>query len=1109
MNPTLSTAERERILRMARAARLERTAPKSSPIVPVERGGRLALSFSQQRLWFLEQLGELGSTYHIPEQLRLRGALDRPALARALERIVARHESLRTVFVLVDGEPEQRILPVEESGFALGEHDLRGEPHAEAQVERLVDREADAPFDLERGPLVRARLVRLADDDHLLLVTMHHVVADGWSMGVFNRELSTLYTAFSQGQPDPLAALPVQYADYAAWQRQWAEGEVLDAQAAYWTQALAGAPELLDLPTDHPRPARQDHAGAAVHVELDGELAAGLTALSHRHGTTLYMTLLAGWATVLARLSGQDEVVVGTPWANRTRPEVEELIGFFVNTLALRVDLAPRPTLAGLLAQVKARALEGQRNQDIPFEQVVERLRPARSLAYSPLFQVMFAWQGAAGGALALPGLTVAPAASAPRVSAKFDLLLTLGEDDGRIAGDLEYATSLFERATVERWVGYLRRVLEEMVADDTQPVDGVALLPAEERARVLEEWNHTEAEVPADRCIHELFEAQAERTPGAVAVVFEDEPLTYGELNARANRLAHHLRTLGVGPDVRVAICVERGPEMIAGLLAILKAGGAYVPLDPAYPAGRLRTMLEDCAPSVLVTQSPLTGTFAGVDVPVVELDAPAPAWAQGPETNPACAGLTPGHLAYIIYTSGSTGRPKGVMVEHRSLVNHTAWQAAAFGIGAGDTVLQRTSVSFDASVWELWTPLATGARMLLLSSAAAKDPEAIGRVMAEGGVTVAQFVPTLLQAVLGAGSALPCRVLFCGGEPLPAALVEEARAAGAGEVVNLYGPTEATIDSTSHVCGVDGRAPAIGRPIANARIYVLDARGEPAPVGVAGELYVGGAGVARGYLRRAGLTAERFVPDPFPVESGARMYRTGDLGRWRADGTLEFLGRTDFQVKIRGFRIEPGEIEARLAEHPSVREAVVLAREDASGDRRLVAYVVGEETAGAEALRAHVGQALPAYMVPSAFVRLDAFPLTPNGKVDRRALPAPEGDAYGAREYEAPVGKVEQSLAEIWAELLGAERVGRGDDFFLLGGHSLLAVQMISRVRQAMDVELALAAVFEAPVLSALADRILDLRLARFDPATLARLAQRFREPGVEAAPAMGEPG
>ncbi|HYH82898.1 MAG TPA: condensation domain-containing protein, partial [Longimicrobium sp.] len=579
MNPTLSIAEAERILRMARAASLERGAPKSSPIVPVERGGRLALSFAQQRLWFLEQLGELGSTYHIPQQLRLRGALDRAALARTLARIVARHESLRTVFVRVDGEPEQRILPVEESGFGLVEHDLRGEPHAEAEVERLVARETDAPFDLERGPLVRACLVRLADDDHLLLLTMHHVVSDAWSMGVFTRELSTLYTAFRQGRPDPLPALPVQYADYAAWQRRRVDGDVLREQAEYWTRTLAGAPELLELPTDHARPARQDHAGAILHVELGRELTAGLTALGRRHGTTLYTTLLAGWATVLARLSGQDDVVVGTPSANRARPEVEELIGFFVNTLALRVDLSARPAVAELLAQVKARALEGQRNQDIPFEQVVERLRPARSLAYNPLFQVMFAWQDAAGGALELPGLQLAPAASAPYVTAKFDLMLSLGEDDGRIAGDVEYATSLLEQATVERWVGYLRAVLEGMAADDGRSVDRIPILPEAERALVLREWNATDAAYPREACVHELFEAQVARTPGAVAVVFEGERVTYAELNARANRLAHHLRALGVRPDARVGICVERSVEMVVGLLGILKAGGAYVP--------------------------------------------------------------------------------------------------------------------------------------------------------------------------------------------------------------------------------------------------------------------------------------------------------------------------------------------------------------------------------------------------------------------------------------------------------------------------------------------------------------------------------------------------
>jgi amino acid adenylation domain-containing protein len=1111
------------------AARADATA-----ITPVERSGPLPLSFAQQRLWFLEQFGNLGSTYHIPMRLRLRGELDRGALVRALDRVVARHEALRTSFPTVDGEPVQHIAPVEESGFRLVEHDRRALADAEDELRRLVQVEAGAPFDLAQGPLVRGRLVRMAADDNVLLLTMHHIVADGWSTGVLFRELAALYTAFTRGEPDPLPPLPVQYADYAVWHRRWVEGPVLEAQAEYWTETLAGAPELLELPTDHPRPAKQDFTGGSVDLELDEALTAALKTLGQRHGTTLYMTLLAGWAAVLARLSGQDDVVVGTPSANRARPEVEELIGFFVNTLPVRVDLSGTPTVAEALGRVKERALEAQRNQDIPFEQVVERVRPTRSLTHTPLFQVMFAWQNAPGGSLELPGLALSPLDSldsgdSSQVSAKFDLSLGLWEDDGRIVGSLEYATALFDRATVERHVGYLRRVLEEMAVDDAKPLERLELLSAAERRTVVEEWNATAAAFPAGECIHQLFEAQVARTPGAEAVSFEGDRLTYAELNARANRLAHHLRALGVGPDARVAICVERGPEMVAALLAILKAGGAYVPLDPAYPADRLRYMLEDSAPVALVTQSSLAGTFAGLDVPAVELDAPEPAWAELPETNVGVR-AHPGHLAYVIYTSGSTGRPKGVMVEHRSLVNHTAWQAAAFGIGAGDTVLQRTSISFDASVWELWTPLATGARMLLLPSAVTKDPGAIARVIAEAGVTVAQFVPTLLQAVLGAlptGASLPCRILFCGGEPLSAALVEEARAAGVGEVVNLYGPTEATIDSTSHVCAPDGRAPAIGKPIANARIYVLDARGAPVPVGVAGELYVGGAGVTRGYLGRAGLTAERFVPDPFSAEGGARLYRTGDLGRWKESAgvrecvsaevnpgsdysrtdalthsrtaVLEFLGRTDFQVKIRGFRIELGEIEAALRSHGAVRDALVLAREDAPGDRRLVAYYLADEPVAVESLKARLAERLPEHMVPAAYVWMEEYPRTPNGKTDRGALPAPGSDAFAVRGYEAPAGETEEAVAAIWADLLGVERVGRHDHFFQLGGNSLLATRLVFRINREMDVEISVSDVFEKPEFSLLAQHVLDAQLAQFDPDQLQELLALARDADV----------
>ncbi|HVG45327.1 MAG TPA: condensation domain-containing protein, partial [Longimicrobium sp.] len=633
------------------------------PIERVERGGRLPLSFAQQRLWFLEQLGGLGDTYHIATRLRLGGALDPAALRRALDAMLARHEALRTTFVEVEGEPVQHIAPP--GGFRLVEHDLGGHPDAAAELRRVTAEEAGAPFDLEHGPLIRGRLVRMADDEHILLVTMHHIVSDGWSMEVFTRELGVLYAAFRRGERDPLPPLPVQYADYAVWQRTWVEGEVLRQQAEYWKTTLTGAPELLELPVDHPRPARQDHAGAALGIDLGEALTAGLKSLGQRHGTTLFMTLLAGWAAVLARLSGQEDVVVGTPSANRGRTEIEGLIGFFVNTLALRVDLAGSPTVAELLGRVRARALGAQQNQDIPFEQVVELVQPARSLAHSPLFQVMFAWENASEGRLELPGLRVGGVGSASsQVTAKFDLSLSLGEAGGRIVGGVAYATGLFERATIERHLAYLRRVLEAFAADDDlQAVDALPLLPEAERRLVVEEWNATDAAYPRESRIHELFEARAARTPGAAALRFEEESLTYAELNARANRLAHHLRNRGVGPEVRVGVLMERSLEMVVSLLAVLKAGGAYVPLDPGLPAERLAYMLEDSAVPLVLVQAALRGTVpAREGVEVLAVDALAERLAAEPAENPA-VGAGPDSLAYVIYTSGSTGRPKGVM--------------------------------------------------------------------------------------------------------------------------------------------------------------------------------------------------------------------------------------------------------------------------------------------------------------------------------------------------------------------------------------------------------------------------------------------------------------
>ena len=1046
------------------------------PINPAPRDGRVPLSFAQQRLWFLEQLRDLGSMYHIRRPMRLRGDLDRAALLRALDALVARHETLRTTFASVDGVPEQRIASPETSRFTLVEHDIAGEADEAAALDRLMSEEARTRFDLEHGPLIRGRLVRFSPEDHVLLLTMHHIVSDDWSMGVLTRELGVLYRAFHHGEPSPLAALAVQYADYAVWQRQWVEGEVLREQADYWTRTLAGAPELLDVPTDHPRQAESiHHAGGRVQVVLDEAVTTGLKALGRRHGVTLFMTLMAGWTAVLSRLSGQDDVVVGMTTAGRGRREIEGLIGFFVNTLPLRLNLSNAPDVVDLLGRVKKRVLDAQHCQDIPFEQIVELVDPVRSLAHHPLFQVVFVWQSAPReGRLALPGVEESSvgAAGASDVHAKADLALTLREMGGRIVGSMTYASALFERATADRYVSYLRRVLEEMIADERQHVARLALMSESERSRVVEEWNRTDAAYPRAASVHELFEARVERVPDAVAVIFEGEHLTYGELNRRANRLAHHLRTIGVGPDARVAICVERSLAMVVGLLGVLKAGGAYVPLDPIYPAERLAYMLADSAPAVVLTQTHLRERVANTDVVVLELDTPTPAWTHQPTVNLAREALTSDHLAYVIYTSGSTGLPKGVAVSHRSVVNLLASSQAIWGLGAGDAWLQKMSLSFDVSVREIFWPLTAGARVVLARPGAERDLDHQVETILRERITVTLSLPSLLQMMLRHPDAVRCdalRLVFIGGEPLSPGLAREFyETLPAASLHHMYGPTETTVAATGRRCE-PGEAHAgvpIGRPVDNARIYVLDETGEPVPVGVAGELCIGGAGVARGYLGRPRQTVERFVPDPFGGEPGARLYRTGDLGRWLPEGTIEFLGRTDDQVKVRGYRIELREIEVRLAGHASVREAVVVAREDIPGDTRLVAYWIGE-AADADTLRAHLDERLPAYMVPAAYVRLDRFPLSPNGKLDRRALPAPQGDAFAAREYEAPETDTEQALAEIWAEVLRVQRVSRHDHFFDLGGHSLLAVQVISRVRQVLEVDVELGLMFTRPVL------------------------------------------
>ena len=788
------------------------------------------------------------------------------------------------------------------------------------------------------------------------------------------------------------------------------------------------------------------------------------------------MTLAAGWAAVLSRLSGQPEVVIGTPVAGRTRSELEGLIGFFVNTQALRVAVSG--TAAELLEQVKGRALDAQEHQDLPFEQVIELVRPPRSLSHTPIFQVMLAWQNNDEGSLDLPGLSLSPAGPAYGI-AKFDLELELSEAGDRIVGGLKYATALFDRRTIERHVGYLRRVLEAMVADERQALDRIDLLGDAERHRLLIEWNDTQVENPQNLCIHELFETQAARTPDATSVVFQGQTLTYAELNRKANQLAHHLIRLGVKPDDRVAICVERGLDMVVGLLSVLKAGGAYVPFDPNYPQDRLTYMLKDSTPLAILTTAAGRAALAdpAISTPFIDLQSDAGQWQQCSPGNPRPAGLSPHHLAYIIYTSGSTGAPKGVMIEHRQTVNFLLWAQQSFDYQALSKTLFSTSLNFDLAVYECFAPLTVGGRIEVVENALALRRDT-------HDIRLINTVPSALQALLEAQAiGGHVDVVNVAGEALKRELVERLFAeTGVAKLYNLYGPSETT--TYSSWVGMNretGFLPHIGRPIANTQIYILDAHRQPVPTGAAGELYIGGAGVARGYLNRPELTAERFLADPFAEDPDARMYRTGDVGRFRSDGNIEYLGRNDFQVKIRGFRIELGEIEARLAEHPDVRQAVVLAREDQPGDKRLVAYLTTVEQPdespadiNPEELRARLSVVLPEHMVPAAYVMLAEFPLTPNGKLDRKALPAPDADAYSTREYEAPVGEVENALARIWADVLKLERVGRHDNFFELGGHSLLAVTLISHVHRVLEVAVVVRDLFQFPVVAAFAELV-----------------------------------
>jgi surfactin family lipopeptide synthetase A len=1072
---------------------------QTAAIVPVDRTKPLPLSFAQSRLWFLDRLEGGSATYNMPEPLQLSGYLDIAALKVAVQEIVTRHEILRTSFQIVDGEPIQVISPHCQIPFPLLDlQHLEGAAQSN-RLQSLAIAQSQKPFNLAVPPLLRVTLVRLGLESHILLVTIHHIIADGWSMGIFIDELSALYQAACSGIPAQLPALPIQYADFALWQRQWLTADVLQHQVDYWRQQLADLPPLLELPTDRSRPSMQTFCGGTTSFEVDRESTEQLKLLSQGAGATLFMTLLAAFATLLSRYSRQEEIAIGSPIANRNHSGIESLIGFFVNTLVLHTKLDGNPTFVELLARVREMTLGAYEHQDLPFEKLVEELQPERSLSYTPLFQVMFVLQNAPLSKVELPDLTITPF-KLEQVAARFDLTLQMTETAAGLIGELIYNRDLFDLATIDRMAGHFQILLAGIIANAHQPIAQLPLIGSAEQQQLLIDWNDTHADYPQDKCIHQLFETQVELTPNAIAVQFESTQLTYRELNDRSNQLAHYLQTLGVKSEILVGICVERSCEMIVGLLGILKAGGAYVPLDPAYPSDRLSFMLADAQVAVLLTQQKLRASLPTVDVPIVELDD----WGnfQGESTANPHSDLQPSNLAYVIYTSGSTGKPKGVLVQHQGLCNLALAQIHSFEVRPDSRVLQFASFSFDASISEVVMSLCAGATLYLGNRDSLLPGTGLMKLLQQQRISHITLSPSALAA-MPSGAYPDLQTIIVAGEACPPDVV--AQWSPGRLFLNGYGPTESTVCATIAICTASKTAPPIGRPIANIQVYILDSHLQPVPIGVAGELHIGGAGLARGYLNRPALTAEKFIPNPFSQAYSGRLYKTGDLVRYLADGEIEFLGRIDLQVKIRGFRIELGEIEAVLSLQPQVQEAAVVVRIEPTG-KRLVAYIVpkagfstGEATPTipASQLRSFLTERLAEYMVPSAFVMLESFPLTPNGKIDRQALAnLAQGHSELDRSAVAPSTPIETMLASIWADILGITQVGIHHNFFELGGHSLLATQVISRIHDALQVDLPLRTLFERQTIADLAETIVQHLAEDTEDDEMARILAELEE-------------
>lgn len=1074
------------------------------PLLPTSRNATLPLSFAQQRLWFLNQLTPGSSVYNISGAVEIQGLLNVAALENSLNEIIQRHEIWRTTFKTLDGEPIQVIAP--SFSFTLKQVDLRQvsiEQQAN-EVKLFITKEAQQPFNLSTAPLLRATLLQLGDVSYVLILTIHHIVFDAWSMGVLVRELAALYEANSYGITHTLPELPIQYADFACWQRQWLQGEVLSTQLTYWKQKLSSNLPLLQLPTDRPRLPQPNFQGGRRSLTLSKTLSEALKNLSQQSGATLFMTLLAAFKTLLYRYTGQEDLLVGTATAGRNQPEIEQLIGCFVNTLVLRTDLSGNPTFLQLLEQVRKVALEAFNHQDLPFEKLVEELQPERHLSYSPLFQVGFAFYNAPRTELKLPGLTLS-SLSVDSGTAKLDLTLSFQENEQGLIGCLEYKTELFDAATITQMLTHFQTLLAGIVANPKQHLDELTLLTTAERQQLLWQWNDTQTDYPADVCVHQLFEAQVERTPEAIALIFNDT-ITYQELNAQANQLANYLRSvklsrsdsLGIKPEMRVGVCLERSPLAIVSILAIFKAGGVYVPLNPTYPQERLTFMIEDARLSVLLIQQSLD-IEPGQSTTVVCLDRECEIIARHSDTNLHQV-VTPDNLAYIIYTSGSTGKPKGVLIEHRGLCNLATAQIEAFDIRPDSRVLQFASLSFDASISEIFMALVAGATLCLATTDDLLPGANLMRLLRDRAITTVTLPPSVL-AVLPAEELPDLQTIIVAGEACSPDLVE--RWACDRRFFNAYGPTETTVCASIAKCTDTQNQPLIGRPIANTQIYILDRNLQPVPIGVPGELYIGGIGLARGYLNRPDLSAEKFISNPFTdfglpnLDFGLNdnspssktdkqpknlkskiqnlkfncLYKTGDLARYRSDGNIEFLGRIDHQVKIRGFRIELGEIETVLCQHPDILSCVVTAHEDSSG-KHLVAYIIPRNsiTINQQQLKDYLKEHLPNYMVPSALTILKTLPLTPNNKVDRLALPAPER-SLKPETFIIPRDSLELELTQIWEEVLNVRPIGVTDNFFDIGGHSLLAVRLMALIQQQFRRELPLSTLFQGGTIEQLA--------------------------------------